>query len=107
MILLCYHNNVICFLAMLKTKGFIEPKGSKRDFEGGVFWDWLNVHTFNCHHRKARACSLNSVQQTEGLKGCCVRYGRIGRRRNGWFVKVDNRFGYEKWLQGECIGWFH
>jgi hypothetical protein len=21
-----------CFLAMLKTKGFIEPKGSKRDF---------------------------------------------------------------------------
>ena len=26
-----------CFLAMLKTKGFIEPKGSKRDFKGGVF----------------------------------------------------------------------
>ena len=24
-----------CFLAMLKTKGFIEPKGSMRDFEGG------------------------------------------------------------------------
>jgi hypothetical protein len=23
---------VPCFLAMLKTKGFIEPKGSKRDF---------------------------------------------------------------------------
>jgi hypothetical protein len=19
---------------------------------------------------------------------------------NGWFAKVDNRFGYEKWLQG-------
>ncbi len=26
-----------CFLAMLKTKGFIEPKGSKRDFKGGFF----------------------------------------------------------------------
>jgi hypothetical protein len=25
---------VPCFLALLKTKGFIEPKGSKRDFEG-------------------------------------------------------------------------
>jgi hypothetical protein len=22
---------------MLKTKGFIEPKGSKKDFEGGFF----------------------------------------------------------------------
>ena len=33
-ILLLEHNNIICFLAMLKTKGFIELKGSKRDFEG-------------------------------------------------------------------------
>jgi len=27
--------------------------------------------------------------------------------RNGWmggFAKVDNGFGYEKWLQGGCIG---
>jgi hypothetical protein len=27
--------------------------------------------------------------------------------RNGWmggFAKADNGFGYEKWLQGECIG---
>jgi hypothetical protein len=22
----------------------------------------------------------------------------------GGFVKVDNGFGYEKWLQGGCIG---
>jgi hypothetical protein len=22
----------------------------------------------------------------------------------GWVCKVDNRFGYEKWLQGGCIG---
>ena len=41
----------------------------------------------------------------------------MGGRRNGWFAKVDNvslrldgfakvdnRFGYEKWLQGGCIG---
>ena len=25
-------------------------------------------------------------------------------RRDGWFAKVDNRFGYEKWLQGGSIG---
>jgi hypothetical protein len=26
---------------------------------------------------------------------------------DGWmggFAKVDNRFGYEKWIQGGCIG---
>jgi hypothetical protein len=23
---------------------------------------------------------------------------------NAWFAKVDNRFGYEKWLQGGSIG---
>jgi len=34
--------------------------------------------------------------QTEGLKGWL--------RRDGWFAKVDNRFGYEKWLQGGSIG---
>ena len=45
------------------------------------------------------------------------RDGRMGGQRNGWFVKVDNvflrlggfakvdnRFGYEKWLQGGSIG---
>ena len=26
-----------------KTKGFIEPKGSRRDFEGGFFWDQFNT----------------------------------------------------------------
>ena len=25
---------------MLKTKGFIEPKGSKRDFQGGCMGGW-------------------------------------------------------------------
>ena len=25
----------------------------------------------------------------------------------GGFVKVDNGFGYEKWLQGGCKGWTH
>ena len=31
----------------------------------------------------------------------------MGGRRNGWmggFANVDNRFGYEKWLQGGCKG---
>jgi hypothetical protein len=23
-------------------------------FRVGFFWDWLNVHTFNCHHRADR-----------------------------------------------------
>jgi hypothetical protein len=28
---------------------------------------------------------------------------------SGWagLQKVDNRFGYEKWLQGGCKGWIH
>jgi hypothetical protein len=52
--------------------------------------------------------------QTEGLKVGC---GGMGGRRDGWFAKVDNvflrlggfakvdnRFGYEKWLQGGSIG---
>ena len=50
----CFEILTPCFLAMLKTKGFIEPKGSKRDFEGGFFWDWVNVHTFDSRHRADR-----------------------------------------------------
>jgi len=33
--------------------------------------------------------------------------GGMGGRRDGWmdgFAKIDNRFGYEKWLQGGSIG---
>ena len=51
--------------------------------------------------------------QTEGLKGW-LRNGWLGwlrrdgwvgwLRRDGWFAKVDNRFGYEKWLPGGSIG---
>ena len=32
-------------------------------FSVGFFWDRLNVHTFNCHHRKARVCMLASNRQ--------------------------------------------
>ena len=52
--------------------------------------------------------------QTEGLKGknkvfikplaLGRKNGWMGGRSNGWFVKVDNRFVYEKWLQGGDIG---
>jgi hypothetical protein len=43
--------------------------------------------------------------QTEGLKVGCGGMGRgMGGWRDGWFAKVDNRFGYEKWLQGGSIG---
>jgi hypothetical protein len=37
--------------------------------------------------------------EPKDLGGRCVRYGRIGG-----FAKVDNRFGNEKWIQGESIG---
>ena len=40
-----------------------------------------------------------------GWVGWLRRDGWLGwLRRDGWFAKVDNRFGYEKWLQGGCIG---
>ena len=36
--------------------------------------------------------------QTEGLKGW-LRNGWLGwLQRDGWFAKVDNRFGYEIWI---------
>ena len=50
---------------LFKTKGFIEPKGSRRDFEGGFFGissTLIDAHTL--------------PGQTEGLKGWL--------RRNGW-----------------------
>ena len=38
--------------------------------------------------------------QTEGLRvGCGGMGGGVGwLRRDGWFAKVDNRFGYEIWI---------
>ncbi len=39
--------------------------------------------------------------------GCGGMGGWVGGWRDGWmggFVKVDNRFGYEKWTQWGCIG---
>ena len=58
-----------------------------RDFEGGIFWGGLNVHTFNCLDRADR--------RVKGLvaEGWVDGWGV----RNGWFAKVDNSFGYEKW----------
>ena len=63
------------------------------DFEGGIFRissTLIDVHTL--------------PGQTEGLKvGCGGMGGRRdgwmgGLRRDGWFAKVDNRFGYEIWI---------
>ena len=69
---------------------------SHNAFDGGIFrvvffLDRLNVHTFNCHHRKARACSL-SVQQTEGL--------RVGFKEwaDGWPVC---EVWVDRWAEGE------
>ena len=49
---------------LFKTKGFIEPKGSRRDFEGGFFGissTLIDVHTL--------------PGQTEGLKVGCIGMG--------------------------------
>ena len=94
---------------MLKTKGFIEPKGSKRDFEGGIFWDGLNVHTFNCLDRADRRVKgwLRRDGWAEGwVDGWFAKVDNVFLRLGG-FAKVDNRFGLILSLQGGCIGWFH
>ena len=46
------------------------------------------------------------IGQTEGLKVGCVGKNKVFVKplALGWFAKVDNRFGYEKWLQGGSIG---
>ena len=79
---------------MGKTKGFIEPKGSKRDFEGGFFWDRLNVHTFNSRHRADRR--VEGWLRRNGWVGGFAKVDNVFLRLGG-FAKVDNRFGYEKW----------
>ena len=86
---------------LFKTKGFTEPKGSKRDFEGGFFGissTLIDAHTL--------------PGQTEGLKVGCVGKNKVFIKplalgwfakvdnvflRLGGFAKVDNSFGYEKW----------
>ena len=64
-------------------------------FFGGFFWDWLNVHTFNCRHRADRR-----------VKG----WLRMGGRRNGWFKGKTKGFiktkslgwmgGFKEWVDG-------
>ena len=65
--------------------------------------------------QKACVCAL--MRATEGLKVGCVGKNKVFIKplALGWFAKVDNvflrlfakvdnRFGYEKWLQGGSIG---
>jgi len=54
-------------------------------FWGWVFWDQFNTDWRSYVTRADRR-----------VKGWL--------HRDGWFAKVDNRFGYEKWLQGGSIG---
>ena len=56
---------------LFKTKGFIEPKGSRRDFEGGFFFVFGST--------SIRSTVVTG--QTEGLKVGC---GGMGGRRDGW-----------------------
>ena len=66
---------------MLKTKGFIEPKGSKRYGRMGeglgwfFFWDWLNVHTFDSRHRADRRVKVLVAEWVGG--GMCVWVGWV------------------------------
>ena len=64
-------------------------------------WSHTYIHAYmhTCIHAYMHTCTLNSL----------VMYGNTLVMRSkawldGWFVKVDNRFGYEKWLQGGSIG---
>jgi len=84
---------------MLKTKGFIEPKGSKRDFEGGFFGlssTLIDAHTLP--GQKACVCAL--MRATEGLKvGCIGMGGWVGCGGMGGLQKLitdlDMRYGYK------------
>jgi hypothetical protein len=49
-------------------------------FRVGFFWDRLNVHTFNCHHRTDRRVE-DGVYGMRGWVG-----GGMGGRRNGWLL---------------------
>ena len=76
---------------LFKTKGFIEPKGSRRDFEGGFFGissTLIDAHTLP--GQKACVCAL--MQATEGLKvGCGWVGGGMG--------------GFKEWVGGGMGGW--
>ena len=90
-------------LAMLKTKGFIEPKGSKRDFEGGFFGissTLIDAHTLP--GQKACVCAL--MQATEGLKVGCIGMGGLQKLItffSGWaglqklITVLDTRNGHK------------
>ena len=75
---------------MLKTKGFIEPKGSKRDFEGGFFGissTLIDAHTLP--GQKACVCAL--MQATEGLKVGCIGMGGLQKL----ITDLDMKNGYK------------
>ena len=87
----CDARDADCLRYNAMHAGWLHSRCRRRHaFDGGIlrvgfFWDRLNVHTFDSRHRADR--------RVEGWL-----------RRDGWFAKVDNRFGYEKWLQGGSIG---
>ena len=91
---------------LFKTKGFIEPKGSRRDFEGGFFFVFGSTSIRSTVVTGQKACVCALMQATEGLRVGCGGKNKVFIKplALGWFVKVDNRFGYEKWLQGGSIG---
>ena len=68
---------------LFKTKGFIEPKGSRRDFEG----DFFGIGSTSIR-------STVVTGQTEGLKVGCGgmggrRDGRMGGRRDGVYEAYE------------------
>jgi hypothetical protein len=73
----------------------IKPKG----FKGAFFYYQSNVHTFNCRYRTDRRVEGLVAEGWGGGRG-----GGGGGRWDGWFAKVDNRFGLILSVQGGSIG---
>ena len=73
-------------------------------FLGWVFfWDWLNVHKFDSRHRADKGWLRRDGWAEGWVDGWFAKVDNVFLRLGG-FAKVDNRFGYEKWLQGGSIG---
>jgi hypothetical protein len=74
-------------------------------FRVGFFWVWFNTH--QCSYGTRADRRVKGWLRRNGWMGGV--WGMGGQREKveewvGGFAKVDNRFGYEKWLQGGCIG---
>jgi len=101
---------VLTMVLLYKTFGFtvmkfltqILPPCFDHGFSGFFFWDRLNVHTFNCHHRADKRMGgwrihRGFIAEADSWRIHC------GFKANG-FAKVVDGFGHERWTEGGSIG---